>query len=274
MSLNLTFPAGGALVVGGTGRVGEGIVRQLAQAGVPVTFAYRGLSEGSRAKAEAIEAELRGAGHKVNRVQLDFTDAGDIRKAIGIAIERNGRLHSVLCGGAPEVPFRKMVDFEPEEVDRFFFEDALAHFRLYREAVLEMRGSGGGSITVCTTMANSRVIDYDGISAASKAAVDSFCRQIAAEEGEHGIRCNTVAIGWTAAEPMDETLAMLPKVEGREPQSYEDMLSLMLHSHHQRSRLKRNSTPTEAGALFAFLASDQAAFITGQSVIFDGGITL
>lgn len=274
MALNLTFPAGGALVVGGTGRVGEGIARQLAKAGVPLFFTYRGLSEASEEKARAIEAGLREAGADVTRIKLDFTDAGAIRGVIDAVEAKHGRLHSVLCGAAPEVPFRKMADFTPEEVDVFFAEDALAHVRLYREAVLAMRGTGGGSITVCTTMANTRIIDYDGISAVSKASVESLSKQIAAEEGLHGIRCNTVAIGWTADEGMEQTLALLPRLEGREPESYVEMLSHILHSHHDRSRLKRNSTPEDAGNLFAFLASEQASFVTGQSIVFDGGITL
>lgn len=274
MTLALSYPAGGALVIGGTGRIGEGIARQMAKAGVPLIFTHRGGSAASREKAAAIKADLQAQGHDVDSVVMDFTDAAAIRDAMTQVVERHGRLHSVLCGAAPEVPFRKMADFLPEEIDVFFAEDALAHFRLFREAVLIMRQSGGGSITACATIANTRVVDYDGISAASKAAVDSFCRQIAAEEGLHKIRCNTVGIAWTAAETMADTLAMLPKQPGKIPESYQDMLTEMLHGHHHNSRLKRNSSPQEAGDLFAFLASDQAAFITGRSIMFDGGITL
>jgi NAD(P)-dependent dehydrogenase (short-subunit alcohol dehydrogenase family) len=270
MALTLSYPDGGALIIGGTGRVGEGITRQMAKADVPLVFTHGGRSE---ARAIALERELREAGHDVTRQQLDFRDAAAIAQAIQSVVDRHGRLHSLLCGGSPEVPFAKMADFKPEEIDRFFEYDALAHFRLYREAVLAMRQTGGGSITVCTTIANSRIIDYDGISAISKAAVESISKQIAAEEGAYGIRCNTVQISWTAAEKMEETLQHLPRPD-KTPETYTEMMASMLNDHWDRSRLKRNSQPEEAGFLFAFLASDQASYLTGQSLVFDGGITL
>jgi NAD(P)-dependent dehydrogenase (short-subunit alcohol dehydrogenase family) len=270
MALTLSYPAGGALIIGGTGRVGEGITRQMALASVPLVFTYGGRSE---ARAAALEAELRASGHDVTRQQLDFRNEAAIRHVIQSVADRHGRLHSLLCAGGPEVPFAKMADFKPEEIDRFFEYDALAHFRLYREAVLAMRETGGGSITVCTTIANTRIIDYDGISAISKAAVESISKQIAAEEGPYGIRCNTVQISWTAPETMAETLQHLPRPD-KAPETYTEMMADMLNNHFDRSRLKRNSRPEEAGFLFAFLASDQAAYLTGQSLVFDGGITL
>jgi NAD(P)-dependent dehydrogenase (short-subunit alcohol dehydrogenase family) len=274
MALTLTYPAGGALVVGGTGNVGEGIVRQMALAGVPLYFTYRGeAGRDGESRSLHLERELRDGGFDVTRTKMDFSDAAAIRSVIQAVVKKTGRLHSVMCGAGATVPFRKMVDFTPEEVDRFFAYDALANFRLYREAVLEMRRSGGGSITVCTTMANTRVLDYDGISAASKGAVESISKQIAAEEGRHGIRCNAVAMGWTSAGTMDEVIATLPELT-REPETEVEMVSHLLRNHAVRTRLGRNSSPEEAGNLFAFLASDQGAFITGQTIVFDGGITL
>ena len=70
MALTLTFPQGGALVTGGTGRLGEGIVRQLAEAGVPQVFTYMG----SEDKAKALEAELAAKGHKVIALRMDSED--------------------------------------------------------------------------------------------------------------------------------------------------------------------------------------------------------
>jgi NAD(P)-dependent dehydrogenase (short-subunit alcohol dehydrogenase family) len=67
---------------------------------------------------------------------------------------------------------------------------------------------------------------------------------------------------------------MLDREVPDEPQTIEDRVSSLLSEMEQRLRIKRPGTPAEAGSLFAFLASDQASFITGQSIMLDGGATL
>ena len=75
MALCLTYPAGAALIAGGTGRVGEGCVRRFAQAGVPLVFTYNS----NAAKAHALESELRAAGHRVHAVPMALTDGATRR---------------------------------------------------------------------------------------------------------------------------------------------------------------------------------------------------
>lgn len=266
MAIQLTFPNGAALVAGGTGTVGEGIVRRFAAADVPTYFTYLSSAEPAR----ALEAELRSTGAEVTAVRMDLADSAAIDAVLADAVARHGRLHSVACAAGARVPFNRMADFTAEEVGRYFAGDALTYFRLFQRAIPVLRAGGGGSLTACTTIALRRHIKFDGVSPFSKGAVEALARQLAAEEGEHGIRVNTVPIGWVTEAAPAELIERLSQDPG--PQA--KMLVELMEQLTGLIRLGRPAKLAEAGDLFVFLASDQAAYITGQSIALDGGATL
>lgn len=267
MSFSLTYPEGAALVSGGTGRVGEGTLRRLAQAGVPTVFTYNSNEE----KARALETELRGAGQDVHAVRMSLTDGASIDAAIARAVEvGGGRLHSVAWGGGPMVPFGKMADLGEDELKKYLDEDALGAHRLFSRAVQLMRGTGGGALVACTTIANFHVVDFDGASPYSKATVEAMVRQIAAEEIEHGIRCNAVPISWVFEVDAEEQIELLREV----PEPPQSLMVKIIHQMAAQTRMKRPATLLEAGNLFAFLLSNEASYITGQSIRLDGGFSL
>jgi NAD(P)-dependent dehydrogenase (short-subunit alcohol dehydrogenase family) len=266
MTIQLTYPEGSALVAGGSGNVGAGVTRMLAQAGLPVTFTYRA----DAARAEALAEQLRGEGLKAWARQMDMGDAASIDAAIAFAQEKGGRLHTVACTAGAQVPFNNIADFDIAEVEAFFSADGMAYYRLVHRAVPVLRAGGGGSITLCTTIALTRAIAYDGISPFSKGAVDALVRQIAWEEASHGIRCNAVPISWIVARSsadIDRQVATLPS-------PVRERMEAMLRQVEAMVRLPDPIKPERAGELFAFLASDQARFVTGQSVAIDAGATL
>ena len=270
MALTLTFPQGGALVTGGTGRLGEGIVRQLAEAGVPQVFTYMG----SEDKAKALEAELAAKGHKVIALRMDSEDQASIQAALDRVIAEYGRLHTVAVGAGVPVMFAKMADFSVETVEKFIAADALGYFRIFKAAIEIMRKTGGGSIVAVSTVAAKRVIEFDGISPFSKGSLNALVRQLAYEEAEHGIRVNAIAIGWIDRLTVEEARQFIPA--GR-PETFEtqmDMVRAILDQMQGLVRFHRPGTLEEGGNLAAFLASNQASFLTGQIIDFDGGATL
>lgn len=269
MTLSLTYPAGGMLVTGGAGNVGAGVVRKLAEAGVPLVFTYRS----DPARAEALAAQVSAGGAKVIAVPLDMTDADSIKVALDRVVAEYGAIHGVACTAGPFVPFDRMADFSIKQVEDFMHGDALGYYRIFHEAVPMLRANGGGSITTTTSIAYQRVLPYDGISAFSKAAVDALIRQVAAEEGGNNIRANAVAIGWVEPRDLDQARAQTPP-EVADPQSYEEMLVAVMQQQLRQNRLRGPVKPDEAGNLFAFLASDQANYLTGQSIALDGGFLL
>ncbi|MFC3172690.1 SDR family NAD(P)-dependent oxidoreductase [Novosphingobium bradum] len=270
MPITLTYPEGCALVTGGTGNVGQGVVRRLAQAGVPTVFTYR--SKGDF--AARLEADLRAEGHQVWARQMDMGDDASILATIAFAQEVGGQLRALHVPAGAPVPFNPIADFTPEQVADFVAGDALAFFRVVHHVVPVMRRGGGGRIVLCTTMANRRVIDLDGISPFSKGAVDALIRQIAAEEAQYQITCNGVAIGVVTPAPAETVAANLPPDPGLGARDEAGMFSSVFNRVWKMARLGRIATPDEAGDLFAFLASDQARYLTGQIVAIDGGSTL
>jgi NAD(P)-dependent dehydrogenase (short-subunit alcohol dehydrogenase family) len=266
MAIKLTYPEGCALVAGGTGSVGAGVTRRLAEAGLPVVFTYAG----NEARAAALEAELREAGLTVWARRMEMRDPASIDAAIDFAVANGGRLHTVACAAGAPVPFNRIADFDIAEVERFFDSDGMAYYRLLHRVVPVLRAGGGGSITVTTTIATRRVIAYDGISPFSKGAVEALIRQLAAEEGCHGIRCNAVPIGWITNETIETMRAGIERLDSPKRERLSELIEQIIES----IRLGRPGRPQEAGDLFAWLASDQASFVTGQSIAIDGGVTL
>jgi NAD(P)-dependent dehydrogenase (short-subunit alcohol dehydrogenase family) len=270
MALTLTFPEGGALVTGGTGRLGEGIVRQFAKAGVPQIFTY----VGSEAKARELEAELQGQGHKVIAVRMDAEDMASIQAALDRVVTEYGRLHTVAVGAGVPVSFAKMADFPVETIEKFIAGDAMGYFRVFKQAIAIMRRSGGGSIVACSSVAVKRVIEFDGISPFSKGSLDALVRQLAYEEAENKIRLNAIAIGWIDRLTAEETRQHIPAGRPEKFETQMEMTQAILDQMQGLVRFHRPGTMAEGGNLAAFLASDQASFLTGQIIDFDGGATL
>lgn len=270
MALTLTFPDGGALVTGGTGRLGEGIVRQLAKAGVPQVFTYLRSEE----KARALEAELVAAGHKVIALRMDAEDQASIDAALARVVNEYGRLHTVAVGAGVPVSFAKMADFPVETIEKFIAGDAIGYFRLFKAAIGIMRKSGGGSIVACSTVATKRVIEFDGISPFSKGSLDALVRQLAYEEAENNIRVNAIAIGWIDRMTVEETRKWIPAGPPAKCETQMEMTQAILHQMESLVRFHRPGTMTEGGNVVAFLASLQASFLTGQIIDFDAGATL
>lgn len=267
MPLFLTYPEGAALIAGGTGHVGEGSMRRLVEAGVPVVFTYNRGAD----RARALEAELRAAGHNVHAVQMALTDGASIDAAIARTEELgNGRMHTVISAGGPLMPFARIADVAEPALEQFIDEDSLGAFRLLSRAVRAMRQTGGGSLTACTTIANFRVVDFDGVSPFSKGSVEALVRQIAAEEADAGIRCNAVPVSWVFDATAEEQIAQMQDL----PEPGRSHVIALIRQLAAQTRLRRPADILEAGNLFAFLASDQASYVTGQSVRLDGGFSL
>ena len=114
------------------------------------------------------------------------------------------------------------------------------------------------------------MVDYDGVSPFSKGTVEALVRQIAAEEADAGIRCNAVPVSWVFDATAEEQIAQM---EGL-PEPGRSHVIALIRQLDAQTRLRRPATMLEAGNLFAFLASDQASYITGQSIRLDGGFSL
>ncbi|QQV77647.1 SDR family oxidoreductase [Sphingomonas aliaeris] len=272
MTISYTYPPGGALLAGGTGSIGQGVVEGLGRAGVPVLFTYLG-AEGrnSEAKAAALVAELGAKGFRVRARRMDMRNPDEIEAALDEVEAWTGRVHSVITTAGASPRFAKTVDYTPEQIDDFFANDALAYFRLFRSSVQRMRKSGGGSIACTTTVDVGRLALYNGASGMSKGAVEAMMRHIAAEEAAANIRANYVRIGWVGDGTYADHQDWLQSPSDGEPQTQSEMLASIGRSHMLNTPMQRPGSLREAGDMFAFLASDQASYLTGQCIRMDGG---
>jgi len=263
MGLQLTFPSNGcAFVVGGSGGAGAAICARLAEAGSKVALTYHNGKE--RALRAAEEVERHGVASAV--YHLEGSDEGSVVSAIEAAAERFDGIHSIIYAAGPRIEFLPVAEAPLENYVDAIAAEALTVLNLARVGITHLRRARG-SFTACISFANRRVLDLDGLSAIPKAAVESTVRQLAAEEGTNRVRANCVGLGW-----IDVGLgASSDAAEQSLRESFgEDAIAALL----KMIRLGRPGRGDELASAVVFLASEQASYITGQTLMADGGATL
>ncbi|MBS0366940.1 MAG: SDR family oxidoreductase [Proteobacteria bacterium] len=263
----LTFPEGAALIVG-CGNIGGAAALRLGEAGVPVVLTYRGNARRARALVRQIQAR----GGQARAHQLDLLQDAAVGRVVRDCARDFGRLHSVVYAAGPPIPFLRVRDMPPRTLERHLLADSLGCFRLFHHAIPVLERGGGGSLTAIVTMANYRAIDTDGLSAIPKAAVESLVRQVAAEEAAAGIRANAVPIGWVGgfASSFAEARAYTAAMTGPEAPATRALMERLMSF----IRMGRPGTAQEVGNIVAFLASEQASYVTGCVIAADGGAIL
>lgn len=245
-----------AIVFGASGGLGAGCVRALARDWPTVAIVYhRG-----REKAEALAAELPDS-CKGYVVQCDVTDGSSVRRAIAEVNENCGPIGASIYSAGVEIDQPYISETTEEQWQGMFNTEVMGFTRMISAVLPLLRAHGGGVIVAVTSMANTRVIVGDTISAAPKAAIESLCRGIAKEEGRYGIRANTVAPG-----AMNAGLGEQYMAERWTPEFWEKFRKAI--------PLRRFGLAEDIGEAAAFFASDRASYLTGQTLIVDGGYTL
>lgn len=247
--MRLRYGEGGALVTGGSGGIGSAVVRELARAGVPVGFTYRSGGE----KAEAIVLEL-GAQARVaaypwsssraeavagllDRVEADLGPIRHVAHCAGIGQE--AALHTL-----PEEQWLEIIDT-----------NLTASVALVRRALLPMVKSGFGRIVLLSSVSGLRGIRGHTVYAATKAGLDGLARSLAQECAPFGVTVNSVAPGYIDTPMLDSVPERARKeILGRIPAG-------------------RLGTPEDVAHVVCFLLSEQAAYVTGQTWVVDGGLS-
>jgi 2-hydroxycyclohexanecarboxyl-CoA dehydrogenase len=238
-----------AFVVGGSGGLGSAICRALASEWDHVVVGYGR----SRDKAGALAAEIGNA----SAVHCDLTDAQSLKTAIN-SVAGIGCL-VFASGVAIGQPFVSKIG---EDQWREVIETEVIGLTRVVSATLPLfRAQGGGNFVVIVSVANTAYPPGDALSAVPKAAMESLGRAIAKEEGRYNIRANMVAPGI-----IDAGLGSTFLQEFYTPEIWE--------TQRKRIALQRFGTGAEIAEAAAFLASDRARYITGQTIIVDGGFSL
>ena len=246
------FSEGAAIVFGGSGGLGTGIVNLLAESGSDVAFSYHKNKESAEKNLSGIE--------KIGRSGLiagvDLLDMKNVQNFVNDAKEKFGRIHSVIFATGPFLHIMPVLEAKPEDVYKTIDTDIKGFYHVLRAVVPILKEGGGGSITALTTAAIHKYISTDGLSSIPKAGVQHLCTAIAREEGHHGIRANCVAVGLIAVGLSQE----IDSPPGG-----------ILDQWMNQVPLGRAGDPKELFDAVVFLASDNAGYISGQSLPVDGG---
>jgi meso-butanediol dehydrogenase/(S,S)-butanediol dehydrogenase/diacetyl reductase len=201
-------------------------------------------------------AKLLDRGDSVAELPTDVSDLDQVEALIAAAVDRFGRL-DVVFNNAGIGAYGKAPDLDPEAWHRTIAVDLDSVFYGCRAAIPRLRESGGGAI-VNTASISGLFGDYGlGAYNAAKGAVMNFTRSVAIDHAREGIRVNAVCPG-----PIETALTagMI-----RNPR--------MMESYAERIPMGRVGHADEIAGVVAFLASDDASYITGTGIVVDGGVT-
>jgi len=241
-----------ALITGASRGIGAEIARAFAKEGAELVLVAR-----SQTALDALQKEI-GSGPRIEIIAADLSELTNVPPLAARVWEALGGLDIIVNNAGASEPIPSLIVAGDQagwdKVQRLNIGAPLAILRAIGPHLLS-QGSGS-IINVASTLAllGSPLM---GSYAASKAALLSLTRTLAAEWGPGGIRVNAVAPGPTETE-MTAAMRAVPE----------------MHAHYaQRIPLRRWGRPQEMAATAVFLASDEASFITGQTLIVDGGLS-
>jgi NAD(P)-dependent dehydrogenase (short-subunit alcohol dehydrogenase family) len=244
-----------AVITGGGGGIGRATALRLAQEGASVA-----VLDINAKSAEASAQAVRDIGGVAEAYQLDISAEDSVAKAVDALVARFGAVHvldnnATVAAHHHRVPDRAVTEMEVETWDETMAVNLRGTMLMCKYVIPVMIRSGGGSIINISSGAaisgDVRPMAY-GV---SKAGINAMTLYLASTYGVNGIRCNTVMPGPTATETFLELT----------PQARLDLYQ----SHMLVSRLGR---PEDIANVVAFLASDDSAMVTGESIRVDGGI--
>ncbi len=244
--------AGKAVVVTGASRgIGRAIAVRLGAEGADVVVNYRA----NRAAADEVAEAVQRGGARAVVVQGDVAVAADAQRIVAAATEAFGRIDVLVnnAGITHDVLLMRMTE---DDWDRVLDTNLKSAFLLTKAALRPMIRQRYGRIVNVTSIAgiigNAGQANYS----ASKAGLIGFSRSVAREVASRNITCNAVAAGIIETEIW----------QGVPAEAIESLVRVVPAG--------RKGTPADVAAIVAFLASDDAAYITGQVVNVDGGLVM
>ncbi len=243
-----------AVVLGATAGIGRATVFAFAAAGARVVVAGLGAEEG-----RAIESEVRrSTGSEALFVEADVTRADQVRAVIERAAGRFGRIHAAVNNAGTEGRFGPVQAAEEEDFDRIIGVNLRGVWHGLKYEIPHMLAHGGGAIVNTASSAGVTGIAHVALYTASKHGVVGLTKAVALELAKSGIRVNAVAPG-----PVDTGL-LHRMVAGQ----------IDLETIAASVPMGRISKPEEIAGAIVWLCSDAASYVTGHTLVVDGGLTV
>ncbi len=243
-----------ALVTGGASGIGRASALALAGAGAQVVVADRQV-QGGMETVESIQA----AGGQAIFVPADVTRDADVREMIRLAVDRFGRLDCALNAAGNNAESELIVDCSESEWDRVVEVHLKGTFLCMKNELRQMLTQGCGAIVNMASVLGTVGAGAGGAAyVASKHAVIGLTKEGAVQNASQGVRINAVCPGFIETPMLDHLIQDDPKKR--------DALV-------RRHPIKRLGRPEEVADAVVWLCSDAASFVTGQTLVIDGGYT-
>ena len=242
-----------AVITGSSKGIGRSIAVIMAAMGAKVVVSSR------KADAcEAVAADIRKAGGDATVIPCNIGRRPEVEALISGAIAKYGKIDALVCNAAVNPYFGPLSGISDDAFDKIMASNIKSNLWLANLAAPGMAERGGGTITIISSIGGLKGSERLGAYAISKAADFGLARSLAVELGPKNIRVNSIAPGLVKtdfARALREDPANLKKRTDTTP-------------------LRRIGEPDDIGGVAAFLASPAAAFITGQVIVADGGVTI
>jgi len=242
-----------ALVTGSTRGIGKSIAEELARAGAKVAICSR--------KSDACDearADLEREGHEVLAQPCNVSRKDDLLALVDATRARWGRIDIVVANAASNPYYGPLTGISDEAFDKIIGNNVKSVLWLAGMTLPAMAEHGGGAFTLVGSIGGLLANSVIGAYGISKAAGHHLVRNLAAEWGPKNVRVNAIAPGLVKT----EFARALWEDEARRTERL------------AATPLRRLGEPRDIGGIAVFLASDAAAFITGQVIVADGGVTI
>lgn len=242
-----------AVITGSSRGIGRAIAEQMASLGAKVVISSR--------KAEACEivaAGIRESGGEALVVPCDIAEKAQLENLLERTLEAFGQLDILVCNAAVNPFYGPMAKVTDDVYERIMNSNVKSTFWLCNMAASHMADADGGSITIISSIGGNQGSPNLGVYGMSKAADFALTRNLAVEWGPKGIRANCIAPGLIKT---DFSRALWEN-------------ETMHNNAKQRTPLQRLGKPEDIGGVACFLSSPAAAYLTGQTLVVDGGLTI
>lgn len=243
-----------AIITGGSKGIGLGIATVFSRQGAKVVVAARGAEAGEQAAED-----LRSKGGEAVFIACDVSNENQVKAMVQTTIDVYGRL-DVLVNNAGVGIYKSVLNTTVDEWDLCLNVDLKGAFLCSKFAIPYMQAIEKGAIINISSVHSRATVNDAAPYAAAKGGVTALTRNMAIDYGPV-IRVNTISPGWVMT-PLIEKLF----------NNYEDPVA-QRRLVEKRQVMKRIGTPEDIGLAAAFLASDNASFITGTEFFVDGGLT-
>jgi NAD(P)-dependent dehydrogenase (short-subunit alcohol dehydrogenase family) len=242
-----------AIITGSSRGIGRSIAEHLATAGAKVVISSR-----KEDACKKVADSINDKGGEAIAVAANISDKSQLQQLVEATRNKWGRIDVLVCNAASNPYYGPMADMPDEAFDKILHNNIVSNHWLANMVLPEMAQRKDGAVIIVSSIGGLKGTAVLGAYGISKAADMQLARNLAMEWGPHNVRVNCIAPGLIRT---DFARALWENPE-------------VLNRYEKQTPLRRIGEPEDIGGIAVFLASRAGAFVTGQTIVADGGVTI